>query len=275
VTADHQGLPVLLGHLVDRFAVGGSERQLDVFIVVYADGVAVTHYFPTHSALQAADEVARRPREPGYVLGGDAGAERPWLEIHEPAFGFSHRIDPEPETDAANVVRALVARYLLSRYGSYSAHRSMEAAEGEQAARPVPRLVRDATEAEELAAEWVRWMGFPRARTTPRGSDGGIDIQDHPVSVVGQVKFEAIRTSRPTLQALYGAGHAAGASNFLSSPPPVTPLRRWPGPTRCGWRCSDSHWTARWRPPTSMAFDSSAIELRSRDLTDDWFVTRR
>lgn len=79
--------------------------------------------------------------------------------------------------------------------------------------RPRPRMVRDAREAEELAAEWVRWLGWVDARTTPVGADRGIDVIGS--DVVAQVKFEAVKTGRPTLQALYGAGIAHGARQFL------------------------------------------------------------
>lgn len=87
--------------------------------------------------------------------------------------------------------------------------------------RPAPRLIRRAAEAEELSAEWIRWMGFEGAAVTGAGADGGIDVFGSGRSgvIAAQVKFEAVPAGRPKLQQLYGAGVAAGASTtaFFSS----------------------------------------------------------
>ncbi len=101
------------------------------------------------------------------------------------------------------------------------------AAEAERAklasrpAIPTPRLISRAAEAEELAAEWIRWMGFPGAAVTPAGTDGGIDVIGPGANgvIAAQVKFEAVPAGRPKLQELYGAGLAAGATvtAFFSS----------------------------------------------------------
>ena len=81
---------------------------------------------------------------------------------------------------------------------------------------PAPRMVRDAAEAEAIAAEWVRWMGWPTAAVTAPGTDGGVDVHStENGGVVAQVKFEAVKTGRPVLQALFGAGHALAATNWL------------------------------------------------------------
>lgn len=83
--------------------------------------------------------------------------------------------------------------------------------------RPEKRLVRDALEAEEVVALWVRWLGWPDARTTVATGDGGIDvIGTGPTGLaVAQVKFEAKPTGRPQLNALFGAGHGVGATSWL------------------------------------------------------------
>lgn len=118
-----------------------------------------------------------------------------------------------------------------------AAEAERSAAEAERArlasrsARPTPRLIRKASEAEELAAEWVRWMGFPGASVTPPGADGGIDVIGPGASgvIAAQVKFEAVAAGRPKLQELYGAGLAAGASTtaFFSSAGFTAQARTW------------------------------------------------
>ncbi|MEV7431824.1 restriction endonuclease [Nocardioides sp. NPDC092400] len=96
--------------------------------------------------------------------------------------------------------------------------------------RPEPRMVRDAAEAEALAAEWVRWLGWIDAAMTPPGADGGVDVSGRADDgVVAQVKFEAVKTGRPVLQALYGAGHGLGAKHwvFFSSAGYTTQAVAW------------------------------------------------
>jgi len=83
---------------------------------------------------------------------------------------------------------------------------------------PAARLVRDAAEAEELAAEWTRWLGWPGAYRTVATGDSGIDVYGESITngiVVAQVKFEALPAGRPVLQAIFGAGHGVGAQAWL------------------------------------------------------------
>lgn len=83
---------------------------------------------------------------------------------------------------------------------------------------PPPRLVRNDSETEEMATEWIKYFGWSSARQTGPGSDGGIDVLgDSPDlgTVVAQVKFEAKPTGRPALQGLFGAGHGVGATHFI------------------------------------------------------------
>lgn len=84
--------------------------------------------------------------------------------------------------------------------------------------KPEPRLVRDAAESEGLAAEWIRYMGWPAARPTVATGDNGIDVMGQEPSlgvVAAQVKFEAKKTGRPAIQGLYGAGHGISASHWM------------------------------------------------------------
>lgn len=67
---------------------------------------------------------------------------------------------------------------------------------------PAPRLVKGADAAEDFAAEFLAALGFRNVRRTPKGTDGGVDVIGD--EVVAQVKFEALPTGRPAMQALYG-----------------------------------------------------------------------
>ena len=71
------------------------------------------------------------------------------------------------------------------------------------APRPDRRLIRTAADAEVVAAEWMRWMGFHDARRTPTGPDGGIDVTA--AGAVAQVKMHAQPVGRPDLQRFHGA----------------------------------------------------------------------
>ena len=65
------------------------------------------------------------------------------------------------------------------------------------------RLIRTAADAEEVAAEWMRWIGFADAQRTPTGPDGGVDVLA--TDVVAQVKLYGRPVGRPDLQKLHGA----------------------------------------------------------------------
>ena len=65
------------------------------------------------------------------------------------------------------------------------------------AARPPPRLVRSPQDAEDAAADWMRYLGFPDACRTPDGADGGIDVTSS--RGVAQVKLEGKPTGRPSI----------------------------------------------------------------------------
>lgn len=72
--------------------------------------------------------------------------------------------------------------------------------------RPAPRLIRQARDAELVAAEWMQVMGFDDARATGEGADGGIDVLA--AKAIAQVKAEARPVGRPVLQQLVGAAHS-------------------------------------------------------------------
>jgi hypothetical protein len=89
-----------------------------------------------------------------------------------------------------------------------AAARRQAAYERRMAVRPPPRLIRTPREAELVAAEWMRYLGFHDARVTGPGADGGIDV----TSAIGfaQVKMEGKPTGRPALQRLHGAAQPKG-----------------------------------------------------------------
>lgn len=73
---------------------------------------------------------------------------------------------------------------------------------------PPARLVKNARAAEEYAAEVMRAVGFTDARATAGGADGGIDVDSS--LGVAQVKMEALATTRPTVQMLFGVATVEG-----------------------------------------------------------------
>ena len=80
------------------------------------------------------------------------------------------------------------------------------------APRPKRRLIRTAADAEIVAAEWMRWMGFRGSTRTPTGADGGIDVRA--TGAVAQVKMHAKPIGRPDVQQLYGAARGRRALFF-------------------------------------------------------------
>jgi hypothetical protein len=81
--------------------------------------------------------------------------------------------------------------------------------------RPQGRLIRNAKDAEQVAAEWMKFFGFLDAKCTPPGKDGGIDVESK--LSIAQVKMEAVSTSRPTVQALAGIASFSGKTAFFFS----------------------------------------------------------
>lgn len=73
---------------------------------------------------------------------------------------------------------------------------------------PSPRQIRTWQDAEENAAEWMRYMGYADAMVTNGGADGGIDVVSQ--HAVAQVKREAVAVGSPMIQKFYGAANASG-----------------------------------------------------------------
>ena len=71
-----------------------------------------------------------------------------------------------------------------------------------------PHLIRSPDDAEQVAAAWMRHLGFADARCTGAGTDGGVDVRSR--EAVAQVKAQLSPVGRPELQALYGVAHSEG-----------------------------------------------------------------
>lgn len=67
---------------------------------------------------------------------------------------------------------------------------------------PAPRLIRVPHDAEQVVAEWMQFWTGEEATCTPVGADGGVDVLNP--RVLSQVKMEAVPTSRPIVQQIYG-----------------------------------------------------------------------
>ena len=76
---------------------------------------------------------------------------------------------------------------------------------------PAPsRPIRSARDAEEAAADHLRWLGFAKVTVTRAGTDEGIDVIGS--GIVGQVKAQAIPVGRPVVQQTYGVAAAEGCT---------------------------------------------------------------
>lgn len=147
--------------------------------------------------------------------------------------GISYRFDPQPEdvSDAAEGSWGhLRVGELVFRFFQYSRLRVALAAREEAAAaappaasvhRPVQRLIRDARDAELVAVDWMRYLGFTDAAATPVGADEGIDVLAE--RAVAQVKKEGSPTTRPTVQQLHGVATAKQRAALFFSMAGYTP----------------------------------------------------
>ena len=63
-------------------------------------------------------------------------------------------------------------------------------------------------DAEKLARDYMRTIGFADARLTPPGPDGGIDVVS--IEAVAQVKWHVAQIGSPELQALFGIAALQG-----------------------------------------------------------------
>lgn len=97
---------------------------------------------------------------------------------------------------------------------------------GSKNGRPEPRMIRSALEAEDRAAEWLRWFGFEDAKSTGAGADGGVDVRGK--SMVAQVKMHMVPIGRPDLQRLYGVAQTESAvSVFFALTDYTRDARAW------------------------------------------------
>jgi hypothetical protein len=132
--------------------------------------------------------------------------------------GLSYRWVPEPRDlveSAHHDWGMLMIGDLVFSFVSNPELRIALAARAEAAAGPAPapradrpedRLIRTARDAELVAVDWMRHLGFADAAATPVGADEGIDVlAEH---AVAQVKMEGSPTSRPTVQQLHGVAVA-------------------------------------------------------------------
>ena len=84
------------------------------------------------------------------------------------------------------------------------------------AGMPQQRPIRTFEDAEANAALWMRHLGFPTARVTRPGADGGIDVEA--AGAFAQVKARTGAASRPEVQQLIGAvGRGTTAQLFFFS----------------------------------------------------------
>ena len=70
-------------------------------------------------------------------------------------------------------------------------------------------------DAEQMAAEHMRHLGFADVRVTGRGADSGLDVTAQ--GAAAQVKFHAAPTGSPDVQRLLGAAHAFGWRLFYAT----------------------------------------------------------
>ncbi len=68
--------------------------------------------------------------------------------------------------------------------------------------------------AEQVAAVTLQVLGFPDARATPVGADGGFDVEGR--GIVAQVKYLTRPVGRPELQRLAGANQHGAQAAFFS-----------------------------------------------------------
>ena len=77
------------------------------------------------------------------------------------------------------------------------------------------RTIRSPDDAEQVAAEWMRHLGFGDAQCTGSGADGGVDVRSH--GAVAQVKAQLTPVGRPELQSLYGVARSEGRQPLFFS----------------------------------------------------------
>lgn len=79
----------------------------------------------------------------------------------------------------------------------------------------IPESVSTWQEAEAMAAQHMRSIGFPDAVVTGPGTDGGVDVISQ--AAIAQVKFHALPVGSPDVQRLKGAAHERETALFYSA----------------------------------------------------------
>ena len=70
-------------------------------------------------------------------------------------------------------------------------------------------------EAEQLACDWMRTHGYPDARVTPAGADGGIDVRSR--DAIAQVKHHNRPIGISEMQRIYGIVASSGKKALFFS----------------------------------------------------------
>jgi hypothetical protein len=123
---------------------------------------------------------------------------------------------PDARAEASRALALMVLAQQSLQEAKLDAEKKRQKSPPRSLARPAPRLIRAAHDAELVAADWMTYLGFGKARVTPIGVDAGIDV--HAERGVAQVKFEAVPTGRPVVQGLFGAATGEGKPGvFFSS----------------------------------------------------------
>jgi len=68
-------------------------------------------------------------------------------------------------------------------------------------------------DAERLAELYLRWLGYPDARRTNVGPDGGVDVESG--RAVAQVKDQSNPVGRHLIQQIYGVAHSRNKKAFF------------------------------------------------------------
>jgi hypothetical protein len=79
--------------------------------------------------------------------------------------------------------------------------------------------------AEEIAAAWLRRLGYPDALVTPVGADDGVDVSAF--GAVAQVKWTGRPIGAPDVRDLAGSGKPGQARFFFSKSGYTQPALRW------------------------------------------------
>lgn len=107
-----------------------------------------------------------------------------------------------------------------------AALRATEAERLRRSPPPPPRLIRDARDAELVAAEWLGWWDGEDGVVSPVGPDAGVDV--YTTRSIGQVKRGAVPTGAPALQQLLGVAVAHDKRPvFFTLAGYTTAARRW------------------------------------------------